>query len=116
MAAHRSGSLKERGTMADKILRIIFNGISTLRPGPPQKKDEPPPEKAFVLMAANYKRITNDWDAPVEPHFPFVYVPESLLHGLISEPDDRVEDEKLGTCNIYYLDNARVTLDPPPPE
>jgi len=102
--------------MADKVLRIIFNGISTLHPGPPRKKDETPPKKAFVLMAANYERIKNDWDAPVEPHFPFVHVPESLLGGLISEPDERVEDDELGTCNIYFLDNARVTFDPAPRE
>jgi hypothetical protein len=102
--------------MADKILRIIFNGISTLYPGPPRTKDETPPDKALVLMAANYEGRTNDWDAPVAPHFPFVYVPESFLGGLISEPDDRAEDSKLGRCNVYYLENARVTFDPPPPE
>jgi hypothetical protein len=101
--------------MADKKLKIVFSGISTLFPGPPRTRGETPPEKAFVLMAANYDNaIENDWKAIVEPHFPFVYVPESLLVGPISEPADRVEDEKLGTCNIYFLENARVTLEPPP--
>lgn len=100
--------------MADKILKIVFSGISTLSPGPPLKKDESPPHKAFVLMAENYRARKNDWDATVEPHFPFVYVPEAFLGGLISEPADRVDDEKLGTCNIYYLENARVTFDPLP--
>jgi hypothetical protein len=67
-------------------------------------------------MAANYEARKNDWNATMEPHFPFVYVPESILGGLVSEPDERVEDEKLGTCNIYYLKNARVTFDPTPQE
>jgi len=102
--------------MADKILRIIFNGISTLYPGAPRTRDETPPAKAFVLMAANYETRKNDWEGTIEPHFPFVYVPESLLAGLVSEPDERVEDEKLGTCNIYYLENARVTFEPSPTE
>ncbi|MEK6373985.1 MAG: hypothetical protein AABO58_14965 [Acidobacteriota bacterium] len=100
--------------MADKILRVIFNGISTLHPGPPRKKSEPPPKKAFVLMAANREERQNDWDATVEPHFPFVYVPLSLLGGLISDPAEWVDDEKFGRCYIYYLENARVVFDPPP--
>jgi hypothetical protein len=73
--------------MADKILRIIFNGISTLSPGPPREGDEPPvppwiaekppgpprkrgeppvppwivekpPSKAFVMMAANVPGVS----------------------------------------------------------
>lgn len=102
--------------MADKILRIIFSGISTLHPGPAQKRNEKPPDKAFVLMAANSKNMTNAWGETVEPHFTFVYVPESVLVGLKAEPDQRAEDKHLGTCNIYYLENARVTFDPRPEE
>jgi hypothetical protein len=100
--------------MADKTLRIIFNGISMLYPGVPRNEDEQPPKKAFVLMPANRESRTNDWNGTIEPHFPYVYVPESSLGGLVSEPDDRVHDEKLGTCNIYYLENASVMFDPPP--
>lgn len=100
--------------MADKILKIIFSGISTLSPGPPRNKDETP-NKAFVLMAANYEARKNDWDATIEPHFPFVFVPESFLEGP-PEPDEQIEDEKLGTCNIYFLKDVRVTFDPTPEE
>jgi hypothetical protein len=102
--------------MADKILRFVFSGISTLYPGPPRKRNESPPDKAFVLMAANEKQVTNDWNAPVEPHFPFVYVPESLLVDPIPEPDERADGRELGTCNIYYLVDTRVTLGIPPQE
>ena len=100
--------------MSEKILRIIFNGISTLYPGPPTTRGEKSPEKAFVLMAANREVRTNDWDAPIEPHFPFIYVPKSMLGGTIPQPADWVDDKELGTCYIYYLDNARVTVDATP--
>jgi hypothetical protein len=101
--------------MPGKTLRIIFNGISTLYPGVRRENGQETPN-AFVLMAANRETRANDWEAPVDPHFPFVYVPESLLTGQISEPAERVDDEKLGRCNIYYLENARVVFDPTPPE
>ena len=100
--------------MADKILRVIFSGISTLYPGPPRKRGEKPPDQAFVLMAANYLPSKNDWGARIAPHFPFVYVPEAFLGGAIPEPDDRVVDGTLGNCNIYFLENARMIFDPLP--
>ncbi len=97
--------------MADKILTVIFSGVSTLYPGPPQTRNEESPKEAFVLMAANYTKRKNDWDGDVEPHFTYVHVPVSLLKGLVPEPDDRSGDNQ---SNIYYLDNARVSFDPKP--
>ena len=52
--------------MADKTLRIIFNGISTLWPGPPRNGDETP-KKAFVLMAANLQKATGKRGKEIAP-------------------------------------------------
>jgi hypothetical protein len=99
--------------MPDKILRITFNGICTLVPGRPHKGDRKP-KKAFVLMAANRKPRRNNWNAVIEPHSPFVYVPVSVLSGWVPPPADAVEDEHLGPCNLYFINDARVVIDPPP--
>ncbi|HVE72715.1 MAG TPA: hypothetical protein VNI54_15225 [Thermoanaerobaculia bacterium] len=101
--------------MAEKILRITFNGISTLTPGLPPNGAAP---KAFVLMASSEGRErTNAWQGNIEPHSPFIYVPESIQWGEIPTPADSVNDDKLGKCNIYFIDNARVTFYPlPEPE
>jgi hypothetical protein len=102
--------------MADKILRVIFSGISTLHPGPPQSRKEEDPKEAFVLMAANKKpaknekTAKNDWGGDVRPHVTFVHVLGSLVKGKF-EPDARDKDKKY---NIYFLENARVSFDPKP--
>lgn len=99
--------------MADKILRITFNGVSTLTPGPPQEGEDAP-QKAYVLMAANRQRRRNEWEADIDPHSPFVYVPALALGGDVPLPAEAVVDDKLGPCNIYFFDHARVVFDPPP--
>lgn len=102
--------------MADnvKILRIKFNGICTLTP-PPPRKGAKKTKKAFVIMAANRNEdLKNDWQAPVPLHFPFVYVPLSFLQKPIPPTKNRVHDEKLGPCNVYFIDHARVVMDPSP--
>jgi len=96
--------------MADKILRIVFSGISTLSPGPP-RDGAAPPRKAFVLMAANRKKRKNQFNDPIEVHTPFIYVPRSILADPIPPPAEVVEDKNLGTCNIYFIDHARIMLD-----
>ena len=96
--------------MADKKLKLIFSGISTLSPGPPLPGEEEP-DKAFVRMASNYEK-DNGWGVTLPPHFPFVYVPESALVKPIPKPRYQVDDKTLGKCNIYILANARVTLEP----
>jgi hypothetical protein len=93
----------------EKLLMIKFNGISTLYP-PPPRNGEADPEKAFVLMAAN-DREHNDWNAPLPEHFPFIFVPVSLIKKPIPKPDRSVTDDELGECNVYFLDNGRVTVD-----
>lgn len=93
-----------------KTLTIKFNGISTLYP-PPPRNGEPDPEKAFVLMAAN-DRKNNDWDAVLPDHFPFIFVPVSLIKKPIPTPDRTVTDDELGQCNVYFFNNGRVTIDP----
>lgn len=100
--------------MAEKILRLTFNGICTLTPGIPPNGATA--EKAFVLMAANRKRRKNNWDADVEPHAPFIYVPESIQGDEIPTPADSVNDDKFGKCNIYFINDAKITFDPPPVE
>jgi hypothetical protein len=100
--------------MADKTLRLVFSGISTLYP-PPSANGDPPPDRAYVLMAANYLERRNASGGIVPPHFPFIYVSRSLLADPIPAPADVVDDDKLGPCHVYFLDNARVTLDPAPP-
>jgi hypothetical protein len=97
--------------MPDKILRITFNGISTLVPALPRSGTA---KKAFVLMAANRKPWPNQYNQTIEPHSPFVYVPVSALSGWIPPPADAVEDDHLGACNIYFISDARVVIDPPP--
>jgi hypothetical protein len=99
--------------MADKILRITFNGVSTLTPGLPGK-GEANPEKAFVLMAANRSVRKNTWKADIDPHTPFIYVPVAAIGGDVPRPAESVVDDKLGPCNIYFVDHARVVFDPEP--
>src|SRR6266480_600153 len=99
--------------MADKILRITFNGICTLTPPPPREGDDKV-DKAFVLMAANRNARKNDWGSTVEQHFPFIYVPVSFLAKPIPPPDATTTDDKLGACNIYFIDHARVVVDTAP--
>lgn len=96
--------------MSEKILTIKFNGISTLYPPPPRNGD-PDPKRAFVLMAANARK-ENDWGAPIPQHFPFIFVPVSLIDKPIPPPDRSVTDPDLGECNVYFFNNGRVTLDP----
>jgi hypothetical protein len=96
--------------VAEKLMTIIFNGISTLFPPPPRNSDENP-KNAFVLMAASKQ---NRPGAPIPEHFPFVFVPISALNEPVPPPDKTTTDESLGNCNIYFLNNCRVTLDPPP--
>jgi hypothetical protein len=93
-----------------KTLTIKFNGISTLYP-PPPRNGEPDPEKAFVLMAAN-DRKNNDWNAVLPDHFPFIFVPVSMIKAPIPKPDRSVTDDDLGECNVYFFNNGRVTIDP----
>lgn len=100
--------------MADKILRIVFSGISTLSPGPPRGGEDPHPHKAFVLMAANRAKRKNQFNDPIEIHTPFIYVPRSILADPIPPPAEVVEDKNLGTCHIYFIDGARVMLDKTP--
>jgi len=99
--------------MFEKMLKITFNGISTLAPGPPRNGD-PDPEKAFVLMPANRAPRKYRSTEVLDPHFAFLYVPVAVLAEPIPRPVYCVDDEKLGRCNIYFVDNARVVLDPPP--
>ena len=100
--------------MADRKLKLILSGISTLFPAPPLD-GETPPDRAYVLMAANYTEATNALGGKVPQHFPFIYVPQSALVGPVPPPKAVVNDDKLGPCNLYVLDNARVKLEPPPP-
>lgn len=100
--------------MADKILRIVFSGISTLTPGPPRGGEDPHPHKAFILMAANRAKRKNQFNDPIEIHTPFIYVPRSILADPIPEPAAKVEDKNLGTCYVYFIDNARVLIDRTP--
>src|ERR1043166_7001360 len=97
--------------MAHKILKITFNGICLLSPTPPRNGD-PKADKAYVLMAANRKQKQNDWKVPVDPHFPFIYVPVLILADPIPTPDKTTDDPKLGICNIYFIARARVIFEP----
>jgi hypothetical protein len=99
--------------MTDKILRITFNGICTLTPPPPRNGD-PEPDKAFVLMAANRRSRKNNWNATMPKHYPFIYVPIRFLADPIPSPDATVSDQTLGTCNVYFIDHARVVVNSPP--
>jgi hypothetical protein len=103
--------------MEDKTLRIIFTGIVTLTPGPP-RYDDKPPDKAFVMMAANVdkkrgkrgKQI-NDWGIEIAEHFPFVSV-NCLGLDNPPAPDDGPGRHNGGDC-IYYFRDARVKIEPP---
>jgi hypothetical protein len=93
--------------MDHKTLSIIFSGISTLTPGPPRNGDGPP-DKAFVMMAANVQKT------PVIPdHFPFVHVAASLLVDP-PPPAETIVAGEGGEHFIYFFRNARVVIYPPP--
>jgi hypothetical protein len=115
--------------MPEKTLRIIFNGISTLWPGPP-RDDESPPDKAFVIMAANEPKKTsgkrgkqtrelrtnlerakqkNDWGVTIPEHFPFVRVARSLLVDP-PDPSETVILSEGGEHFIYFFRDARVVI------
>lgn len=114
--------------MADKTLRIIFNGISTLWPGPP-RNGEKQPDKAFVLMAANVPEKsgkrgkqkpseepvnqTNDWGMTIPDHFPFVQVARSVLVKP-PQPAETIIASEGGEHLIYFFQDARVVIYPPP--
>src|SRR6266851_4574557 len=105
--------------MADKTLRIIFSGISTLTPGPPRNGHEPP-DKAFVMMAANIQKESgkrgkqiNEWETTIPEHFPFVHVARSLLVNP-PQPAETVVVCEGGEHFIYFFQEARVVIDPPP--
>jgi len=108
--------------MADKTLRIIFSGISTLWPGPPRGEDKAP-DKAFVIMAANAvkdrdgKKIkhVNEWGATIPDHSPFVHVARSLLVDP-PWPSETVIVGKGGECFIYFFEDARIVIQPKPKE
>lgn len=103
--------------MADKMLRITFSGISTLSPAPP-RNDDPPPAKAFVLMAANVDEQgkqggqTNDWGTAIPDHTPFVHVAASALVNP-PWPDATVIVCEGGEHFVYFFRDARVVIDPP---
>ena len=105
--------------MADKTLRIIFSGISTLWPGPP-RNGENTPDKAFVLMAANVDPNgnrglqRNDWGTSIPDHFPFVHVAARLLVDPPWPPNETVVVCDGGEHFIYYFKDARVVIDPKP--
>jgi hypothetical protein len=96
--------------VAKKLLIIKFNGISTLYP-PPPRNGEANPDKAFVLMAAN-ERKNNDWNAVLPEHFPYIFVPVSIIADPIPVTKHTVTDDDLGACNVYFFKNGRVTIDP----
>jgi hypothetical protein len=118
--------------MADKTLRIIFNGISTLWPGPP-RNGEKQPDKAFVLMAANLpeksekpgKQInapkangqrvkqSNDFGTAIPDHFPFVKVARSQLVQP-PQPAETIIASEGGEHLIYFFHDARVVIKNPP--
>jgi hypothetical protein len=98
--------------MKDKTLRITFSGISTLWPGPPRNNEEPP-VKAFVLMAASGAVQANRWGATVPDHFPFVHVASSLLVNP-PNPNETVIVAAGGERLVYFFQDARVVIDPPP--
>src|SRR5438270_2852210 len=100
-----------------KTLKITFSGICTLWPGPPRDGDKTG-EKAFVIMPANMKddqggRQTNDWDAPIPDHFPFVHVASAALVDA-PPPDGVVVKCAGGEHFVYFFQNARVAIDPSP--
>jgi hypothetical protein len=102
--------------MAKKTLKITFNGICTLWPGPPRNGDKTPHE-AFVIMPANpdskdkWGRSANEWGAPVPEHFPFVHVAASAL---VKQPPPDAVFGAGGEHLIYFFPNARVRIDPGP--
>jgi hypothetical protein len=119
--------------MADKTLRIIFNGISTLWPGPP-RNGETQPEKAFVIMAANLPEKTsekrgeqinvqkvngqpmkqrNDFGTAIPDHFPFVKVARSLLVKP-PQPAETIIASEGGEHLIYFFHDTRVVIQTPP--
>jgi hypothetical protein len=105
--------------MADKTLKIIFSGISTLWPGPPRDGD-PPPDQAFVIMPADVDkqdpsrvRQANDWNTTVPDHYPFVHVAASLLVDP-PPPDETVVACEGGEHFIYFFRDARIAPEPKP--
>lgn len=107
--------------MTDKTLRIIFNGISSLWPGPPRngEKSYKTPKEAFVMMAANVDHKgkrgsqTNDWETTIPKHFPFVHVARSVLVDP-PPPNETVIVCEGGEHFIYFFKDARVVIRPKP--
>jgi hypothetical protein len=102
--------------MAAKTLRIIFTGIVTLTPGPPEDEKNPR-DKAFVMMAANVDKNghrgeqVNDLGVPIAEHFPFVLANRLTLDNP-PQADDGPGRYNGGDC-IYYLKDTRVKIEPP---
>lgn len=105
--------------MPEKTLKIIFSGITTLSPGPP-RDGEKPPDRAYVVMAANFQRDSNTrggqksaWGTPIPDHYPFVHVAASLLVDPPT-PSENVFVGEDGEHFIYFFRDARVVIYPKP--
>ena len=96
-----------------KTLRVTFSGICTRAPGYP-RDGEHEPQNVYVLMpAARSGRPTRDGSGRVSRHHAFIYAPAAHLEQH-PEPAFSVDDEKLGLCHVYLVDQARITFNPAP--
>lgn len=97
-----------------KTLKVTFSGVCTFAPRIPD--GDPRIDKLFVLMpAARSARLGRQLDPDTKTptivgrHHAYVYVPDNVL-GTVPEPAILVRDEKLGLCNVYLIDRARISF------
>ena len=98
-----------------KVLKVIFTGVCTFAPGVPETSNETISDFFALMPAARFPRLALQKDEHGKPrivarHQSYLYVPDQILK-TVPEPAMLLRDEKLGLCNIYLMDHARIAFD-----
>jgi len=98
-----------------KTLKIIFTGVCTFAPGIPEDPNEAISDFFVLTPAARSPRPARQKDEHgnvriVARHHAYLYVPDQFLN-TVPEPAMLLRDEKLGLCNVYLMDHAKLSFD-----
>lgn len=101
-----------------RILKVIFPGVCTFTPGIPANPADTLSDFFVLMPAARSPRLARQKDEKDRPrivarHQAYLYVPDQNLDD-VPEPAMLLRDQKLGLCNVYLMDHARLSFDRTP--
>lgn len=106
-----------------KILKVFFSGICTYTPAIPKEAKEEIGEFFVLMPAARQPRLARqpvlepkaDKGKPqfIGRHHAYLYIPSDVLK-TAQQPTMVMDDEAFGPCNVYLIDNGRVSFDRTP--